>query len=241
MSLTDDFIEIVTHNQPGLTDENADEHQGGDDLEGDDLEVEFDESDARGPVEGFPGVEHADAAAAADDCGLDSAAEAAVERHDGFVFLWQHRCLHAGQGNLSGENDGEDDEESDQAADKDLADVTREDLWSDFTIVRGVLGVAFEAVGAEHESRNVEGKLLSSGPDGSGKEDLAAGLEAREAAPPALGARVAHDDVGPGHVEAAEDGVSEDSEKRMGERGSGEAAEKIEEQGIGQVVDDSDV
>ena len=241
MSLTDDFIEIITHDQPSLTDDSANEDQGGDDLEGDDFEIELDEADAGGPVEGFPGVEHGDAAAAADDGGLDSAAEAAVEGDDGFVFLWEHRCLHAGQGDLGGEDDGEDDEESHQAADKDLADVTGEDLWSDFTVVGRVLGVAFEAVGAEHESRNVEGKLLGSGPDGCGEEDLASSLEAGEAAPPALGTRVAHDNVGPGHVEAAEDGVSDDSEKRMGEWGSAKAAEKIEEQGIGHVVDDGDV
>ena len=105
----------------------------------------------------------------------------------------------------------------------------------------GILGVAFEAVGAEHERRDVQGKLLSSGPDSCGEEDLAAGLEAREATPPALGTRVAHDNVGPGHVEAAEDGVSEDSEERMSERGSGEAAEKVEEQTVGQVVDDGDM
>ena len=88
MSLPDDLVEIVTHDQPCLADEHADEEQGGEDLEADDLEVEFDESDPGGPVEGLPGVEHAHASTAADDGGLDSTAKAPVEGNDGFVFLW---------------------------------------------------------------------------------------------------------------------------------------------------------
>ena len=110
VSLLDNFVEIVTHDQPRLADEKADEHHGGEDLEGDDLDVELDEADPRGPVEGLPGIEHADASAAADDGGLESTAKAPVEGDDGFVFLGQHRCLHAGQGDLGGEDDGEDDE-----------------------------------------------------------------------------------------------------------------------------------
>lgn len=176
MSLPDNLIEVVTHNQPRLPNENTDEHQRGEHLERDDLDVELDEPDPSGPVERLPGIEHADASAAADDRRLDPTAEAPVEGDDGFIFLGQHRCLHTGQGDLGGEDDGEDDEQGDQGADKDLSDVTGEDLRRDFTVVGGVLGVAFEAVGAEHESRDVEGELLGSGPDGGGEKDLAAGL-----------------------------------------------------------------
>ena len=110
VSLPDDLVEVVTHDQPRLADENPDEHQRGEDLEGDDLDVEFDEADPGGPVEGLPGIEHAHASAAADDGGLDSTAKAPVEGDDGFVLLWKHRCLHTGQGHLGREDDGEDDE-----------------------------------------------------------------------------------------------------------------------------------
>ena len=241
MSLPNNLLEIITHDQPRLSDENAHEHDRGEDLKSNDLDVELDEPDPGGPVERLPRIEHADTATAAHDRRLDSPAEAAVEGDDGLVFLGQHRGLHAGQGDLGGEDDGEDDEQGDQSADKDLGDIAGEDLWRDLTVVGRVLGVAFEAVGAEHERGDVEGELLGSGPDGGGQEDLAAGVEARVAAPPALGAGVAHDDVGPGHVEAAEDGVGDDSEQRLGEHGSGEVAEQVEEQGVGQVVDDGDV
>ena len=239
--LFDNFVEVITHDQLRLADESAHEDHGGEDLEGNDLEVELDEADASSPVERLPGVEHADASAAADDRGLDSAAEAPVEGDDGLVFLGQHRCLHAGQSNLGGEYDGEDDEQGDQRADEDLGGVAREDFGGDFAVVGRVLGVALEAVGAEHEGGDVESELLGGGPDGRGEEDFAAGVEAGEAAPPALGAWGAHDDVGPGHVEAAEDGVGDDGEEGLCEQGAGEAAEEVEEQTVGQVVDDGDM
>lgn len=47
--------------------------------------------------------------------------------------------------------------------------------------------------------------------------------------------------MGPGHVEAAQDGVSGDSEEGLSEWGSGEAAEEVEEQSVGQVIDDGDM
>lgn len=107
--------------------------------------------------------------------------------------------------------------------------------------MRGVLGIAVEAVHGEHESWDVESELLRGGPDGRREEDFLGGLDAGVAANPALGARVAHHHVSPGHAEAAEDGVGKDGEDGADECGMSEAGEEVEEQCVGQVVYDGDL
>lgn len=241
MSHLGDLLKIIAHHEPQLANEDADKQDSSDDLESEDLDVELDEADTSGPVEGLPRIEHADTSSATDNLGLDFTAEGTVEGDDSLVFFWEHGCLDTGQGDLGREDDGEDDEHSDESAHEHLADIASEVFRGNFTVMGGVLGIAVQAVHGEHESWDVESELLRGSPDGGWEEDFLGSLDAGVAADPALWARVAHHHVRPGHAEAAEDGVGNDGEEGLDGCGVGEAAEEIEEQSVGQVVYDSDL
>lgn len=236
-----DLLKVIAHHEPQLADEDADKQEGSGDLESEDLDVKLDETDAGSPVEGLPGIEHADTSTATGNLRLDFTAEATIEGNDGLVFFWEHGCLDTGQGDLRWENDGEDDEHGDEPANEHLADVASEVFGGNFAVMGGVLSVAVEAIHGEHEHWDVERELLCGGPDGGWEEDLLGSLDAGIAANPALCARVAYHHVGPGHAEAAEDGVGGDGEEGLEECGVSEAAEEVEEQCVGQVVYDGDL
>lgn len=231
-----DLVEVVAHDKPQLSHCDADKEESGGHLKSENLDIELDEPDPGSPVECLPGIKHADTAAATNNLRLNLAAKAPIKGNDSLIFFWQHRCLNTGQRDPGGKYDSEDNENSNEDADESCGEVTSEDLSSDFTVVGRVLGVVMETVGTTDESRDMESKLVSGSPDSGWEENFAGSLHAGATAPPALRAWVAHDNVGPCHMNAAQDGMCEDSEEGLSEWESSDGAEEVKEEGIGEVV-----
>ena len=98
-----------------------------------------------------------------------------------------------------------------------------------------------EAVDVDQRHGDVDGQLICGCPDGGREQHFGGHLRAGETAPPGLRARVAHHDVGPGHVQPGKRGVRDDGEERTDE-GRGEAPdEEVVEEGVDQVVHDRDL
>ena len=75
MSHLGDFVKVVAHEESQLADDDTDKEERRGDLDREDLDIELDEPEPRGPVERLPRIEHADAAAATGDGRLDPAAK----------------------------------------------------------------------------------------------------------------------------------------------------------------------
>ena len=81
------LVEVITHNEPELTNNHANENECSDDLDGEDLSVELHQADSGSPFKGLPCVEHAHTSTTASNGRLDSSTKSLIEGNDGVVFL----------------------------------------------------------------------------------------------------------------------------------------------------------
>ena len=101
------FFVILANNQSKLCKDGEQEQGAKSGLHQEDLEIGFDKSDTRTPVEGLPSITHANNTTASNDLRDDLAAKAAVERNDRLHLIREERSLNTGQDNIGGDNDQE--------------------------------------------------------------------------------------------------------------------------------------
>ena len=232
-----DLVKVVAHNKEELADDDTNEQESRSDLERDNLDVELYQADSSSPIKRLPCITHAHASTPTGDRGLNFSAESPVEWNDGLIFLGQQRGLDTREGDLGREDDGKDDEQAHKATDKELAYVTSTNCGIDGAEVSGIFSVAVKAIEVEHRSGDVQGELLSSGPDSRRSQDPKVGLAVRDSLVPFLGAGVADDDVRPGHVKTSNDGVEQDGEKELCHGGGGAADVEVVGEDVEEIVD----
>lgn len=93
----------------------------------------------------------------------------------------------------------------------------------------------------EEGGRNVEGSLCGDGIDRSGDDDILCGLYRWEAAPPSFGAGGGNNDVVPGHLDMTQSDGSKDCDQCMNQRVAASRSKDVEDEAVGQVVDDRDM
>ena len=142
---------------------------------------------------------------------------------------------------------GDHDENED--ADADQTNETDEDHLQQCKLLRAsnifVLTHLFvEGEGGidEQAAWHVDGSLFGDGEDCGGDEDVPNSSPGWNAAEPALVARVGDDDVGPGHLKAAEGHACEDGDHGAGEREAGDVGgEEPDDGAVEEVVDNRNV
>ena len=87
-----------------------------------DFDDQLEETNTAWPSEGFPGIKHANFARTADNSGSDLAAEGAVERNDGLIFLRKHRCGNANCSNRRRNLKEDEESKCEEEDDKRLAE-----------------------------------------------------------------------------------------------------------------------
>lgn len=141
--------------------------------------------------------------------------------------------------NISWDDDGDEDPDADE---------TDEEIQQQGTILRSGSGCVdlFVVVGLVYKDKkgawHVDGGLFGNSEDGSGDKDVPDSGPGRDAAKPALAARVGYDDVGPGHLETAERDACENGNEGAGERVAGDVgADEADDAAVKKVVDYGDV
>ena len=141
---------------------------------------------------------------------------------------------------------GEDDKDGHEEARDGNEEVLLHDHLLDciinLTKVGGVLLEAVKTKGVVEGDGHIQGNLLRGGPNRGGEDDVAAALEGRDAAEPARGSWSADDNVGPSHLEAAQDHRGKNCHDRFGDqRTGGEADEDAKEKVVDNVGNNSDL
>ena len=230
------LLEIVTHDQPQLSDNNHDEHNRRSDLHGEDLDVQLYQPDPCGPIECLPCIKHRYRTAAAQDLRLDFAGEGTVEGDDGLVFLGKHGSLDTLEGDVRGDGDEDDRPKGDEANQEHLHQ--RDFLYggSVLAIVAWVLESITHS--DEKSTGHVDGSLLGHGENSRGDDDVLASLDGGKAAEPALGAWLGDDNMGPSHLKPAKSDRCDDGNNWLPDGMGHVGSEKVNDQAVREVIDD---
>lgn len=234
--------DIIPVDHPHLRDREHDEEDRGRELDGRDLGVQLHETEPRGPVERLPCVEHGHDALATHELGLHLPAKGSIEGNDGVILLRQERGLDA----LEGDVGGEDDEDGGQEAAGEHGEGGERNRFllhlGQVLEAAGVCEIALEVEDLEEGDGDADGSLFGEGPHGGREEDLLALVEGGEATVPFLLARGADDDVGPEHLQAAEDDGGEDGGEGLRDQSAAEeGGQELEEHVVHEMVDESDL
>lgn len=232
------LVEIIAHDHFQLRDTEHEEHEGGDDLDGKDLDVELEQTDTALLIERLPRIKHGHAAAATEDLRRDRPSEGAVEGDDGLVFLGQHGGLHTLEGDVCGDDDEDEAADGDEDDEDELHE--REFLHRAWVAAVALRVVKLHHHGDEEAAGDVQGGLLRDGADCGGEDDFLGCFDGGDAAVPALRAWGGDDGVGPGHLEGAETDRCEDGDEGMVERGR-VGGEHLDDGGVEEGIDHCDM
>lgn len=235
MRLSSQSIEFVAHDQPELSNQNHDEHDGSKDGDEEDLEVELHQPDPCRSVKGLPSIKHRHGTAAAQNLRFDFATEGAVEEDNSLILLRQHGSLDTLECDV-----GWDDDKNEDAN----ADETDEEHLQQGNILRAsdiFTGLFIESLGSKEEKSawHVDCSLFGDGEDSGGNEDVPNSSPGGDAAEPALAAAVRDDDVGPGHLKTAKRDACEDGNEGASDRVADDVgAEEADDAAVQNVIDD---
>lgn len=234
MDLVHSPVEFSTHEEPELSNQDHDKHDGGEDRYEEDLEVELHQPDPGRPIKRLPGIEHRHGTATTKNLGLDFAGKGAVEGDDGVVFLGEHGSLDTLEGDVG--RDGNENEDAE-------ADETDEEHLQQRNVLRAthihIPLLVVSLVAKEKENLwHVDRSLFGNSEDGGGNDDVPDSSPGWDPFEPALVARFGNDYVGPGHLKTAEHDACEDGDEGASDGVADDAgAEEADDGAVEELVD----
>lgn len=227
---------VLHQDQHGKTTDDGNGH-----LQREHLDVELDEPEPGGGLEGLPGL---DEHSATGTTGLKikvASDAAAVKGNNGLLVLGKEGSFNAGQGDRRRKKDGQSDEDGSQRDGEKGESVVSSLLGGDIAtheIELLVVHLLGQAEGEGHGNRHDDSNLLGNGEGQAWEEESLALLAGNNAAEPRLARGRGDHAVSPCHVDTGKTDGRHDVHKGMAaESESDQASEEVGQKSVEQVVD----